>query len=135
MKALTISYVRRTHPHSLMLIRVISSKHEPLIRQDIRDGMDGVPLTLDIGVMDVTTCTVIENAMVDICKCSPDYPWPMTALKYFQGIAMFVKYHSKQPVSDSNLIHRLPVSTRALSHLSHQVQATHPPPVDPVDRP
>ncbi|KZP25576.1 aromatic compound dioxygenase, partial [Athelia psychrophila] len=40
--------------------------HEPLIRNDVRDGMSGVPLTLDIGVMDVTTCTVIENAMVDI---------------------------------------------------------------------
>jgi hypothetical protein len=30
--------------------------------------MDGVPLLLDIGVMDVTTCTPIENALVDICE-------------------------------------------------------------------
>jgi len=44
--------------------------HEPLIRQDVSDGMTGVPLTLDIGVMDVTTCTVIENAMVDIWSCN-----------------------------------------------------------------
>ncbi|KIM71083.1 hypothetical protein PILCRDRAFT_83139, partial [Piloderma croceum F 1598] len=39
--------------------------HEELLRTDIQDGMDGVPLLLDIGVMDVTTCTPIENALVD----------------------------------------------------------------------
>ncbi|KIM73375.1 hypothetical protein PILCRDRAFT_15282 [Piloderma croceum F 1598] len=44
--------------------------HEELFRTDIRDGMDGVPLLLDIGVMDVTTCTPIENALVDIWHCN-----------------------------------------------------------------
>jgi len=44
--------------------------HEELLRTDIRDGMDGVPLLLDIGVMDVTTCTPIENALVDVWHCN-----------------------------------------------------------------
>jgi hypothetical protein len=30
--------------------------------------MDGIPLLLDVGVMDVTTCTPIENALVDVCE-------------------------------------------------------------------
>lgn len=30
--------------------------------------MDGVPLTIDFGVMDITTCTPLENALVDICE-------------------------------------------------------------------
>ena len=43
-------------------------QHEELLRTDIRDGQDGLSLLLDIGVMDVTTCTPIENALVDICE-------------------------------------------------------------------
>ena len=30
--------------------------------------MDGVPLTIDFGVIDITTCTPMENAVVDICE-------------------------------------------------------------------
>jgi protocatechuate 3,4-dioxygenase beta subunit len=30
--------------------------------------MDGVPLLLDVGVMDVTTCTPLEDALVDVCE-------------------------------------------------------------------
>jgi hypothetical protein len=44
------------------------TQHEELFRTDIRDGMDGVPLLLDIGVMDVTTCSPMENTLVDICE-------------------------------------------------------------------
>jgi protocatechuate 3,4-dioxygenase beta subunit len=40
--------------------------HEELLRTNVRDGMHGVPLLLDFGVMDVTTCTPMENALVDI---------------------------------------------------------------------
>jgi len=47
-------------------------QHEELLRTDVRDGMDGVPLLLDFGVMDVTTCTPMENALVDICELLPD---------------------------------------------------------------
>jgi protocatechuate 3,4-dioxygenase beta subunit len=43
-------------------------QHEELLRTDISDGMDGVPLLLDVGVMDVTTCTPLENALVDVCE-------------------------------------------------------------------
>lgn len=45
-------------------------QHEELIRTSVGEGMAGVPLTLDLGVMDVTTCTPLEDALVDICKCS-----------------------------------------------------------------
>lgn len=30
--------------------------------------MEGIPLLLDIGVMDVTTCTPMEAALVDVCE-------------------------------------------------------------------
>jgi hypothetical protein len=43
-------------------------KHEELLRTDLTDGQDGLPLLLDIGVMDVTTCTPLENALVDVCE-------------------------------------------------------------------
>ena len=51
----------------------IYTQHEELLRTDIRDGMDGIPLLLDVGVMDVTTCTPIENALVDVCELYGDY--------------------------------------------------------------
>ncbi|KAL0578005.1 hypothetical protein V5O48_003986 [Marasmius crinis-equi] len=36
------------------------------VRQDITDGQTGLPLTLDIGVMDVTTCQPMSSAMVEV---------------------------------------------------------------------
>ncbi|KAK7058525.1 hypothetical protein VNI00_002161 [Paramarasmius palmivorus] len=36
------------------------------LRQDVREGQDGVDLLLDIGLMDVTTCQPLPNAMVEI---------------------------------------------------------------------
>ncbi|KAF9270683.1 aromatic compound dioxygenase [Marasmius fiardii PR-910] len=36
------------------------------IRQDITEGQPGLALTLDIGLMDVTTCQPLKNAMVEV---------------------------------------------------------------------
>ncbi|KAH7332968.1 Intradiol ring-cleavage dioxygenase [Rhizoctonia solani] len=41
-----------------------------LLRQDIREDQEGVNLVLDIGVMDVTTCTPLEQALVEIWHCN-----------------------------------------------------------------
>ncbi|RDB28845.1 hypothetical protein Hypma_015914 [Hypsizygus marmoreus] len=38
----------------------------PLLRQDVTDGQVGVALTLDIGILDVTTCKPLPNVMVEI---------------------------------------------------------------------
>ncbi|KAI8805908.1 Intradiol ring-cleavage dioxygenase [Cladochytrium replicatum] len=37
-----------------------------LVRQDITDNEPGIPLTLDLGLMDVTTCTPISGAYVEL---------------------------------------------------------------------
>ncbi len=49
-----------------------------LIRQDITEGKPGVPLTLRITVQDVTTCSPLANAAVDIWHCD--------AQGYYSGI-------------------------------------------------
>ncbi|KAG8710094.1 hypothetical protein FRC11_004883, partial [Ceratobasidium sp. 423] len=41
-----------------------------LLRQDIREDQEGVELTLDTGVMDATTCTPLEQALVEIWHCN-----------------------------------------------------------------
>ncbi|KAJ7601000.1 aromatic compound dioxygenase [Mycena floridula] len=38
----------------------------PLVRLDARDGQAGIPLTLDIGIRDVTTCNALPGVMVEI---------------------------------------------------------------------
>jgi len=38
----------------------------PLIRQDVRDGQTGVPLLLQITVIDVTTCKPLPNVLVEV---------------------------------------------------------------------
>ncbi|CUA67340.1 hypothetical protein RSOLAG22IIIB_13403 [Rhizoctonia solani] len=45
----------------------INNEH---LRQDISEDQDGVPLVLDIGVMDVTTCQPLEQALVEIWHCN-----------------------------------------------------------------
>ncbi|KAK7472060.1 hypothetical protein VKT23_000173 [Stygiomarasmius scandens] len=37
-----------------------------LVRQDVTEGQPGVPFTLDIGILDVTTCQPVSGAMVEI---------------------------------------------------------------------
>ncbi|KAG8727480.1 hypothetical protein FRC11_013073, partial [Ceratobasidium sp. 423] len=41
-----------------------------LLRQDIREDQEGVDLVLDIGVMDVTTCQPLDQALVEIWHCN-----------------------------------------------------------------
>ncbi|KAB5590140.1 hypothetical protein CTheo_6405 [Ceratobasidium theobromae] len=41
-----------------------------LLRQDIREDQEGVELVLDIGVMDITTCTPLDQALVEIWHCN-----------------------------------------------------------------
>jgi hypothetical protein len=40
------------------------------LRQDITEGETGVPLLLDIGVMDVETCEPMSDVLVDIWHCN-----------------------------------------------------------------
>ncbi|KAJ5915195.1 hypothetical protein N7454_011307, partial [Penicillium verhagenii] len=40
------------------------------LRQDIREGQPGVPLSLEIGVLDVNTCEPLEDVLVDIWHCN-----------------------------------------------------------------
>ncbi|KAJ5685842.1 hypothetical protein N7536_008461 [Penicillium majusculum] len=40
------------------------------IRQDMTETQDGVPLWLDIGVLDMATCKPLEGAMVDLWHCN-----------------------------------------------------------------
>ncbi|KAG8745714.1 hypothetical protein FRC10_007194 [Ceratobasidium sp. 414] len=41
-----------------------------LLRNDLRETQAGVDLLLDIGVIDVTTCQPLENALVEIWNCN-----------------------------------------------------------------
>ncbi|KDN45852.1 hypothetical protein RSAG8_04685, partial [Rhizoctonia solani AG-8 WAC10335] len=41
-----------------------------LLRTDLRENQAGVDLVLDIGVMDTTTCTPLDNALVEIWACN-----------------------------------------------------------------
>ncbi|KAG8727754.1 hypothetical protein FRC10_005671, partial [Ceratobasidium sp. 414] len=43
-----------------------------LLRSDIRESQEGVELLLDIGVMDVTTCTPLDQALVEIWHCNTE---------------------------------------------------------------
>jgi protocatechuate 3,4-dioxygenase beta subunit len=40
------------------------------LRQDISEDQAGVPLVLDIGVIDVTTCQPLDQALVEIWHCN-----------------------------------------------------------------
>src|SRR5688572_30306879 len=50
-----------------------------LIRQDITEGIPGVPLKLQIGIQDATACSPLANAAVDIWHCD--------AQGYYSGIS------------------------------------------------
>ena len=50
-----------------------------LVRANITDGREGVPLNLTINVVNPTSCSVIENAAVDIWHCD--------ALGYYSGVS------------------------------------------------
>ncbi|KAB2577943.1 putative protocatechuate -dioxygenase beta subunit protein [Lasiodiplodia theobromae] len=40
------------------------------LRQDMTEGQEGVPLYLDIGVMDVNSCEPLPNVLVDVWHCN-----------------------------------------------------------------
>lgn len=40
------------------------------LRQDMSEGQPGVPLTLDVGVLDMATCEPLENVLVDFWHCN-----------------------------------------------------------------
>lgn len=40
------------------------------LRQDMSEDQPGVPLTLDVGVLDMATCEPLENVMVDFWHCN-----------------------------------------------------------------
>lgn len=40
------------------------------LRQDMSEDQAGVPLYLDIGVLDTTTCSPLENVLVDLWHCN-----------------------------------------------------------------
>lgn len=50
-----------------------------LVRQDITEGIPGVPLKLRIGIQDATACSPLANAAVDIWHCD--------AQGYYSGIS------------------------------------------------
>jgi len=66
--------VKRTfYPNMLNLTCVLSPEAprenyvaNPPIRQDVTQGQIGVAFTLDIGIIDVTTCQPLPNAMVEM---------------------------------------------------------------------
>ncbi|KAJ5518865.1 Intradiol ring-cleavage dioxygenase core [Penicillium expansum] len=44
--------------------------HSQTIRQDMTGTQDGIPLWLDIGVLDMTTCKPLKDVMVDLWHCN-----------------------------------------------------------------
>ncbi|KAF8331460.1 Intradiol ring-cleavage dioxygenase [Cantharellus anzutake] len=48
-----------------------------LVRQNVRENQRGVPLTLDIGVIDITSCKPLPNAFVEI--------WHANATGFYSG--------------------------------------------------
>ncbi|KAL1871363.1 hypothetical protein Daus18300_004729 [Diaporthe australafricana] len=40
------------------------------LRQDMREGQAGIPMIIDIGVMDVETCEPMDDVLVDIWYCN-----------------------------------------------------------------
>ncbi|OJJ52459.1 hypothetical protein ASPSYDRAFT_95556 [Aspergillus sydowii CBS 593.65] len=44
--------------------------HSQTLRQDIREDEEGVPLSLEIGVIDVDTCEPLTDVLVDIWHCN-----------------------------------------------------------------
>lgn len=49
-----------------------------VLRQDIVEDQVGVPLVLDIGLMDIHTCEPLPNALVDIWVSSFSFPPPLS---------------------------------------------------------
>ncbi|KAJ5710322.1 Intradiol ring-cleavage dioxygenase core [Penicillium malachiteum] len=44
--------------------------HSQSLRQDMTESQDGIPLWLDIGLLDMATCEPLEGVMVDLWHCN-----------------------------------------------------------------
>ncbi|CZR68616.1 probable protocatechuate 3,4-dioxygenase beta subunit [Phialocephala subalpina] len=40
------------------------------LRQDMTEGQPGIPMTLDVGVLDMATCEPLENVLMDFWHCN-----------------------------------------------------------------
>ncbi|KAJ4002287.1 aromatic compound dioxygenase [Lentinula boryana] len=52
-----------------------------VVRNDVTDGEAGVALTMDIGVLDISTCQPLPNAMVEIWSTNAQGEYSTTALR------------------------------------------------------
>jgi len=68
---------------------------QELVRSDITEGLPGVPVTLRIGVTDVTACAPLANAAVDIWHCD--------AQGYYSGISGENPGGGGEATTDTNL--------------------------------
>jgi len=64
---------RSTYPTLLNLTCILAPEAaledyiaNPPVRRDVTDGQSGIALTLDIGILDVTTCKPLPNVMVEV---------------------------------------------------------------------
>ncbi|GLA44536.1 hypothetical protein AnigIFM63309_003611 [Aspergillus niger] len=77
-------------------------QNDTVLRQDITGGQKGVPLWLDIGVLDMKTCEPLEGVMVDLWHCnatgsyssftklSPNTPFPTLLADLGDNVTDFV---------------------------------------------
>ncbi|KAJ8084544.1 hypothetical protein PM082_003317 [Marasmius tenuissimus] len=95
------------------------------IRQDIREGQAGLPMTLDVGLMDVTTCQPLKNAMVEVWGPNAVGQYGSTFLRgAFQatsaGIAEFQTIFPGFPSNGANhiniAVHQSGVMSSATAH-------------------
>jgi protocatechuate 3,4-dioxygenase beta subunit len=56
------------------------------VRRNITEGKPGVPLTLRLGVVDVSTCTPIKGAAVDIWHCDAGGVYSATSAQSTEGL-------------------------------------------------
>lgn len=54
-----------------------------LLRTDLRETQSGVDLLLDIGIMDVSTCQPLEQALVEIWACNVSFVVPHIPRSYY----------------------------------------------------
>ncbi|KAF5374184.1 hypothetical protein D9615_008895 [Tricholomella constricta] len=98
----------------------------PLLRQNVTEGQIGVSLTLDIGVLDVTTCKPLPNVMVEVWSTNALGKYGSTFLRgattsSSTGIAEFQTIfpgHNSYSANHINLmIHTTSSMSGAISHV------------------
>jgi len=98
----------------------------PAIRQDVTEGQVGVALTLDIGVIDVTTCQPLQDVMVEVWSPNAQGNYGETFLRgaytsASNGIAefqtIFPGYTSDGANHINLMIHTSSAMTGSVSHV------------------